>query len=280
MTANEPGNGVRRYLLGMSTAEQRASIEVEYFESPSALDRLCEAEDDLIDDYLSGRLASDEHNAFESHYLTAPHHRRRVAVLRRLRSAAEATEQSPQPSATRQRWFDALRSPVWAASVCALALVAAGAVWTIRSRPISPGIDVSTRSTPESGRPLPTTEPAAPSTPPSRPIVVALSISPTSVRGSAAPATHTMPPTAEVVVLRLQGEAEEAPLNNGRAVVRTVDGSEVWRGPAASGDQVGTLARIELTMRLKPEDYIVELFASDAAGREVERHQYFFRVRQ
>jgi hypothetical protein len=83
-----------------------------------------------------------------------------------------------------------------------------------------------------------------------------------------------------VVVLQLQGEVDEAPLNVGRAVVRTVAGDEVWRGAAARGDEIGTLARIEITMRLKPEDYIVELFARDAAGREVERHQYFFRVRQ
>lgn len=279
----------------MSTAEKRAAIEVEYFESPDALDRVCEEEDDLIDDYLSSRLASDEHSAFESHYLATPHHRMRVEISRRLRTAAATVappEHSRQPSAKRVRWFATLSSPAWAASVCALVLVASGAVWIIRSGSAPPDIDISTSSTPGSGQartarsdvPLPSksdeTSPRAdPSTPLVQPIVVALSISPTTVRGSTAPATLIIP-NAAVVVLRLQGEGNEAPLNSGRAVVRTVAGDEVWRGPAARGDEIGTLGRIEIMMRLKPEDYIVELFASDPDGREVERHQYFFRVRQ
>lgn len=278
MTTNERRNSLRRYLLGMSTAEKREAIEIEYLESPDALDRVCEEEDDLIDDYLSGRLASDEHNAFESHYLAAPHHRMRVAVSGRLRrAAAVAPEHSPQPSATRVPWFATLLSPAWAAGACALMLVAAGSVWMIRSRSAPPSVDISTSSTPGSGQAVPRVDP---STPPAQPIVVALSISPTSVRGSAAPATLIIPANAEVVLLRLQGEVDEAPLNSGRAVVRTVAGGEVWRGPAARGDQVGTLARVEITISLKPEDYIVELFGRDPGGREIERHQYFFRVRQ
>lgn len=278
MATNERWNSLRRYLLGLSTAENREAIEIEYFESPAALDRVCEEEDDLIDDYLLDRLASDEHNAFESHYLAAPHHRTRVEVSRRLRTAAAgAPEHSPQPSATRARWFERLWSPAWAASVGAMVLVAAGAVWMIRSGPAPARVDISTSSNLGSGQPLPRVDPSAP---PARPVVVALSISPTSVRGSAAPATLIMPANAEVVVLRLEGETDEAALNGGRAVVRTVAGGEVWRGPAARGDQVGTLARVEIAMRFKPEDYIVELFARDPAGREVERHQYFFRVRQ
>jgi hypothetical protein len=295
MPTNERSSNLRRYLLGMSTAETRAAIEVEYFESPDALDRVCEEEDDLIDDYLSGRLALDEHNAFESHYLATANHRMRVEVSRRLRTAAAtmAPEYSPQSSAKRVRWLATMWSPVWAASVGALVLVAAGAVWMIRSGSAPPAVDISTSSTPGSGQaqtsrpdvPIPpklddTSPKAGSSTPPVQPIVVALSISPTTVRGSAAPATLTIPSNAEVVVLRLQGEVDEAPLNSGRAVVRTVAGDEVWRGPAASGDEIGTLGRIEITMRLKPEDYIVELFARDPAGGEVERHQYFFRVRQ
>jgi len=278
MTTNARSNSLRRYLLGMSTPEIPEAIEIEYFASPDALDRMCEEEDELIDDYLSGRLASDEHNAFESHYLAAPHHRMRVAVSGRLRRAATvAPEHSPQPSATRVPWFATLSSPAWAAGACALVLVAASAVWMIRSRSAQPSVDISTSPPPGSGQAV---QSAEPSTPRAQPIVVALSVSPTSVRGSAAPATLTIPANAEVVLLRLQGEVGEAPLNSGRAVVRTVAGGEVWRGPAARGDQVGTLARVEITIRLKPEDYIVELFGRDPGGREVQRHQYFFRVRE
>ena len=56
---------LRRYVLGALTEDERAGIEREYFEHADVLDQVCAAEDDLIDDYLSDRLASDEHERFE-----------------------------------------------------------------------------------------------------------------------------------------------------------------------------------------------------------------------
>ena len=74
---------LRRYVLGALTEDERAAIEHEYFERADVLDRVCGAEDDLIDDYLSNRLAAEEHERFERHYLATPRHRTRVAVRAR-----------------------------------------------------------------------------------------------------------------------------------------------------------------------------------------------------
>lgn len=278
MIANDRRSNLRGYLLGLSTDEKRTAIEVEYFESPETLGRMCDEEDDLIDDYLSGRLDATERDAFDSHYLAAPQHRTRVAVARRLRSAATAEPlvQSPQTEANRRPWFALWSWPGWAVSAGVVVLVAAGAVWMTRSGSVPPSVDISTSSRPDTNQ----ARTAGPPTPPVQPIVITLSISPTTVRGSGEPAMLSIPPSAEMVVLRLQGEVDDAPVIGGRAVVRTVAGDEVWRGPAAPGDQAGTLARIEIRLRLQPEDYIVELLARNPNGREVERHRYFFRVRQ
>ena len=84
-------------------------------------------------------------------------------------------------------------------------------------------------------------------------------------------------------MLRLEGEGDGPALGRGRAVVRTVSGNEVWRGPAASerGARLAALARVEIPAdRLTPDDYIVELFGTDPNGREAERYRYFLRVRE
>ena len=58
-------------VLGGLTEDERAAIERELWNVRTFLDRVCGAEDDLIDDYLSNRLAAEEHERFERHYLAS-----------------------------------------------------------------------------------------------------------------------------------------------------------------------------------------------------------------
>src|ERR687897_538092 len=76
---------LRGYLLGRLTSDEREAIERDSFE------RLCEVEDELIDEYLSSRLRDSERESFEGHYLSAPNHRTRVGVARQLRIAGADT---------------------------------------------------------------------------------------------------------------------------------------------------------------------------------------------
>ena len=89
MTTEHDAGHLRRYILGAATNDECAAIERDYFERADALDQVSEVEDDLITDYLSNRLTSDERDRFERHYLTTPGHRRRVEVTRALRTAAQ-----------------------------------------------------------------------------------------------------------------------------------------------------------------------------------------------
>ena len=117
-----PTTHLRRYVLGTAAEEEAAVIEREYFESAEALDRIRAAEDDLIDDYVSGQLPADEHQAFERHYLTTPTHKRRVAVRRALAAAASA------------RSDDRGRLPTWwrTAALAATLVLVVGGAWMRR----------------------------------------------------------------------------------------------------------------------------------------------------
>ena len=52
MRPDHDSSQLRRYVLGALTEDKRARIEHEYLERAEVLDRVCAAEDDLIDDYL------------------------------------------------------------------------------------------------------------------------------------------------------------------------------------------------------------------------------------
>ncbi len=263
---------LRRYVLGAATEEEAAAIEHEYFGGPDALNRVRAAEDDLIDEYVSGQLKPDEREDFERHYLTTPAHRRRVGVARALRTAASAR---PTPALWRWGW------PA-AAMAAALIIVVLGVALVLRTRSVPETVAVDS---PPSATAQPPPPPPPPVPEPVRPdaIVVVLSISPILVRGSDQPASLTIAPEADVVRLYLQGQGTERRFGRGRAVVRTVAGSEAWTGPALEivGAKPHELASIDVPAdRLPPDDYIVVLLEADASGRDVERHRYFFRVRR
>jgi hypothetical protein len=273
---------LRRYVLGALTDAEQARIDEGYFERADLLDRVCAAEDDLIDDYLSNHLDPDEHDRFERYYLASPHHRTRVDVARALRTASLVSI-----SASSDQRVRAVR---WWAAVAALVLLLVGGAWMFARRSDT---SVSVSALPPSASPAKPPEPRdqrqpavppqrdAPSTAPAPLVVVAISLSPIHPRGTDESGRLMMATGTDVVRLHLQGEAGDRPLARGRAIVRTVAGQEVWRGPAMRGtSQPSSLASIDIpAVRLKPDDYTVELLEGGAKGRDIERHRYFFRVR-
>jgi hypothetical protein len=91
-----------------------------------------------------------------------------------------------------------------------------------------------------------------------------------------------IPAGTDLVALQLEAGADPAMAANARAVIQTVAGDEVWRGPAspAADRPAGVLARFEVpASRLPTDDYIVVLFDTDAGGAERERNRYVLSVR-
>ena len=286
MSTTDAGE-LSRYLLGELDDEACATLEQEYFARHEAFDRVWIAEDELIDDYLADRLTADERARFERHYLATPDHQARLAIARELAAASRASEPTAQrrnSTPARRRW-----PATWqAASVAALVLIAVGGAWMLRGRtvPRTAGAVTSPSSIQNGGagrpdQPQPVERPGEPAAaPPRGPIVVAFSLSPISVRGGDDVAALVIPPGTDQVVLRLQSEPNGPALSRGTAVVRTVAGAEVWRGPAMPDRGVPPSARVEMPAHtLPPDDYIVALFEIGANGRESEVSRYFLRVR-
>ena len=140
-------------MLGQATEEERSALELEYFQSEEAVDRIAAAEDDLIDDYLSDRLDPVERGLFERDYLAADNHRRRVETIRQLQASTLRTEPGSTMDWSRQRL----------ALAAALVLFAAGSLWVFTSSRGERGVVVE-KSSPSVSTP-PSSPPASPVSP-------------------------------------------------------------------------------------------------------------------
>lgn len=73
---------LKRYLLGEVPRHLRKQIEKKFFEDDSFFDRLLYVEEQLMADYVYGKLTEDERLRFESSFLTSPKRQQRVEELR------------------------------------------------------------------------------------------------------------------------------------------------------------------------------------------------------
>ena len=277
---------LRRYLLGAASDEEAEHIEQEYFAEPDALDQLAAVENDLIDEYVAGSLTPAEREAFDVRYRDSPRHHVRLAVSRGLRGEAAESRgplpiesRRPRPTTVSKGW------PLFARVGAAAAIVAVAVnVWLVRSTlPTAPPNGSPTVTPPPDGsqsEPPSPGQPVEPSGAPATPRSVALVLSPIHTRTAGAAATLSIPSATDLVVVRLQGEGSDADLS-GAAVVRTVSGAEIWRGPAVLESGQPPDARLDIPAALlRADDYVIDLLGTDPAGREIERYSYFFSVRQ
>jgi ABC-type multidrug transport system fused ATPase/permease subunit len=95
-----------RYLLGSLPENEIESVEELSFIDDEFAVRLNSVENDLVDDYVSGRLSGEKLERFDSYYLTSPRRRKKVKTAQALQAYAEkavATGQvvfAPEPSQT------------------------------------------------------------------------------------------------------------------------------------------------------------------------------------
>jgi hypothetical protein len=83
---------IKRYLLGELPAAEQTVLEDEYFGDESKYDRLCKAEDELLDRYARGSLSENDRERLERSYLTNPGRRRHVMFAKAL---AQVVDENP-----------------------------------------------------------------------------------------------------------------------------------------------------------------------------------------
>lgn len=275
MTSAEPALA-RRYLLGAASEQECAVIEQEYLLQEEALDRIAAAEDELIEDYLEGRLGAADRDRFERWYLSTPNHRVRVETVRRLMA-------HPRGPALAQRRVVAfpsrpsLRRPgPWLAAAASLVLVAALAFWRFVA------VDAPAPGSRQAEAPpsLPSAPQPAPA--PSPPRTFAITVSSLGVRGGSDGDASVVPPGTDVLLIDLEREIDGGVLVPTRASIRTVGGEEVWQGAVTTSVDLppGITARVEApAARLPADDYVLTLFGRDRGGVDREWARYVLRLR-
>ncbi len=241
---------LRRYMLGSVLEAERAQVEEKLFHDDSAFALLEETEDELIDDYLLGRLSKQERRQFEEHFLDSPRRRERLAATRLLLR--------PRPR----------RSFIWAA---AASILVAG-LGLLLYRQVELGGEVE-RLTAELRRERDALalldkeiaglrQPAA--------ATISFLLRSGLTRAAARPVRIAIPAGEHLVQLDLERPEAAAAPSSFRIRVETVDGSQIW-------SQEGPRATIPSSL-LPPNDYVLTLLGAGSGGVLEEIADYSFRV--
>jgi hypothetical protein len=130
-----------RYLLGELSETEQAAVEEKFITDSDTHTLLCEVENDLIADYIRGRLAPRERELFERHYMANAANRRRVQIaevlLRRI-DQDPTPQKSIVPIIERLSWWQRLTTPMrsirWAVGLMAAVgtlLIVWGVGWLV-----------------------------------------------------------------------------------------------------------------------------------------------------
>jgi hypothetical protein len=118
-----------RYLLGELSETDQASVEEQFIIDSEVHSLLCEVENDLIADYIRGRLEPRERERFERHYMAIPANRQRVQVaevLLRWIDQSETTRRGIVPVFERPSWWQRLITPMRSYRWVVVLIAAAG----------------------------------------------------------------------------------------------------------------------------------------------------------
>ena len=131
---------IRRYLLGELDDRTRAEVEQKLLSDGEVFEELLVAEDEIIDDYASGKLDPEERADFEAHFLATPERQQKLRFARALHrhalTFANERETVKQP-VIRSLWFNRPWLS-WAATAVVVLALMVGTVWFLRSRTAPP----------------------------------------------------------------------------------------------------------------------------------------------
>jgi hypothetical protein len=243
----------RKYLLGELDERTRAALEERLFAGDDALSvDLQAAEDDLIDDYVRGRLTRTERRRFEAALPGVPSRRRKLAFAGALARASPA----------RRAGWGHRSMRLWCLGVAAAATLFVVA-WSRLPLPLGgPTLALHPSPAAEGDSAPPTTDP---------PATVRVVLLAGTLRGASAAATVNLGPAIDGVELQAFVEIDGAPPPRCRARVTRVSGAEIWAGDVPLvRDADGVHARLTVpAAKLSADDYLVTLAADPTPAGEL-----------
>ena len=249
-----------QFLLGGLPEAEHEAVEERLFTDEPLQAELDKVTDDLIHDYVAGRLGAEERGRFETHFLAAARHRERLDFIQDLTSAVGRVVHDP----SRRRATARIATPlVWAAVAAVVLLVVAAALGLLSGPRVPTRVAMATPAPPS---PSPATPP--PDNAPVRTVRLARD-------GSAVQSVSVGPATRTV---RLEVPVQEGPPSYD-AVVRVAGGAEVWRAegllPASAGEPLVVAVPARL---LTTADYVLSI-EGEALRRESPSGPATFRLR-
>ena len=280
-----------RYWLGTLESPEQEQLEDDYFSNDEKYELLLTAEDDLIDAYVRRELSASERQLFEKHYLKIPRRRWKVQLAGELQA-------SNRGGALHQRrfWTIAWRGALVAAFVGAAALAAT--LWTQRVGPAKELSDLRDEAALHSVRhPLPSEgeanelpaarelepervpEPETSNPPVAKSKALAFVLKPGLLRARGE--TNRLVIPRGISQLEFQIETERKVKGAFRAVIRSPEGVETWRGEFGSAAVKGSGRVVVVKLpasAVKSDDYILTVLALGPRGELTLAGEYFFRV--
>src|SRR5438128_11645258 len=124
---------LRKYLLGNLPVEEQEQFELWLMSDDEAYDLVEAAEDDLIDESLSGKLKGRELHQFNTHFLAAPERKRKLRFGKSLARYIEArTAPKTVSFGDVLRAFLAYRPSVAYAAAALIVVMVGGVIWSIQ----------------------------------------------------------------------------------------------------------------------------------------------------
>ena len=114
---------VRPWLLGLLSEQESRSLEERLITDSGLYEEVFIVEEELIDDYIAGRLSTDERTAFESYFMNSPERQEQFRIANALRVYIGDAKKTESSTEVRRRW------PFAAMSLAAAAVVIAALVW-------------------------------------------------------------------------------------------------------------------------------------------------------
>src|SRR5215813_7607791 len=133
---NTTNDEVRQYLLGILSESAREKLERRVLNEPEINEEVQATEDELIDQYLGGKLDAQEQKRFESYFLVPQERQQKLRFGKTLRSylhslPSKTPQEVSQSNLGRFRW---LPRPVLVASLLVICLAVLGAFWLVNRK--------------------------------------------------------------------------------------------------------------------------------------------------
>lgn len=251
---------IRPYLLGLIQQNEQPQIEERLLTDNEFYEELLIAEDELIDEYLAGKLSASDRRNFEAHFLITPEREQKVRFGRALKKYA--ADKARQSAPTPQWWsypaafLSSRKTAASLAFAAAVLLLVVGISWLAVKNPSQqmPGGGASAR-------------------------IVTAVLTPGIAREGGEITRISVPPDTDTIQLRLalpSGDYEKY-----HVAIITSRGTNVWTGTNLQSEQLpeGRFIVLNLPANIfRRDDYQAKLSGKLATSSFEDAASYTFRV--